>query len=296
VIQAVGGVFVEEFVAPAALGGRTHRFYRVNLGSRSRVRPEGTRTKRLGIVAHSAEGGSLCFLTACREGRKVLGPHMHPEIVVSAIPMALSMPGWEAGDHALVASFLRRGVEQVAAGGAEFFICPDNTAHIVLERIASTLPIPGLHIADVVSREMAARGWKRAAVLGTKWTMTGTVYPEALRLRGLDHLIPDDNTRSLINDAIFDELCQGVFEPATTDFFVRAIGDLRAQGADCVILGCTELPLILSDANSPLPVLDSTRLLARYAVAEAVDDGPLRSEGGWVQQHLRLPGSRRQGV
>src|SRR5688572_11539281 len=124
--------------------------------------------KRIGIVAHSAEGAALCFITACREGQATLGAHMHPEIVMSAIPMGLSMAGWEADDYEQVGQFLRRGVEQVAAAGADFFICPDNTAHIVLERIAPTLPIPGLHIADVVTHEMAHNGWTSAGLLGTK--------------------------------------------------------------------------------------------------------------------------------
>src|SRR5688572_107713 len=155
------------------------------------IERESPSMKRLGIVAHSAEGASLCFLTACREGQKVMGPHMHPEIVVSAIPMGLSMPGWETNDHELVAHYLRRGVEQVAAAGADFFICPDNTAHIVLEKIADTLPIPGLHIADVVTNEMTRNGWTSAGLLGTKWTMTGPVYADALRRRGFDRLVPD---------------------------------------------------------------------------------------------------------
>jgi aspartate racemase len=240
--------------------------------------------KTIGIVAHSAEGASLCFITACREGQKLLGPHMHPEIVLSAIPMGLSMPGWESDDHELVAQFLRRGVEQVAAAGADFFICPDNTAHIVLEQIAKTLPIPGMHIAEVVSREMAERGWKTAALLGTKWTMTGTVYADALRRRGFETLIPDAPARAMIDDAIFEELCRGVFKPATTESFVQTIGLLGSRGADCVILGCTEIPLIISESNSSLPVLDSTRLLAKYAVKEAVDDRPLASEDGWLRQ------------
>jgi len=239
--------------------------------------------KTIGIVAHSAEGASLCFITACREGQKLLGPHMHPEIVLSAIPMALSMPGWEADDHELVAQHLRRGVEQVAAAGADFFICPDNTAHIVLEQIGKTLPIPGMHIADVVSREMAERGWKTAALLGTKWTMTGTVYADALQRRGFDRLIPDEPARAMIDDAIFDELCLGVFKPETTAGFVEAIEDLGSRGADCVILGCTEIPLIISESNSSLPVLDSTRLLAKYAVKEAADNRLLSSEDGWVR-------------
>lgn len=238
--------------------------------------------KTIGIVAHSAEGGALCFITACREGQSLLGAHMHPDIVVSAIPMALSLPGWEGDDHELVARHLRRGVETVAAAGADFFICPDNTAHIVLERIAGDLPIPGLHIAEVVAAEMAGKGYRHAALLGTKWTMTGRVYPEALAKRGAGRLMPDDATRARLNEAIFEELCQGIFTPETTRVFVDAIEALRLQGADCAILGCTEIPLIVSDANSPVPVLDSTRLLARYAVREAVSERPLAARGGWI--------------
>jgi aspartate racemase len=238
--------------------------------------------KTIGIVAHSAEGGALCFLSACREGQALIGAHMHPDIVVSAIPMGLSMPGWEGDDHDLVARHLRRGVEIVAAAGADFFICPDNTAHIVLETIAGSLPIPGLHIADVVAHEMAEQGHRKAALLGTKWTMTGRVYPEALARRGFERVIPDEATRATINDAIFEELCQGVFEPDTTRVFVEAIDALRLEGADCAILGCTEIPLIVSHANSPLPVLDSTRLLASYAVREAVSERLLAPLGGWL--------------
>jgi len=245
--------------------------------------------KTVGIVAHSAEGGTLCFITACREGQRILGPHMHPEIVVSAIPMALSLAGWESGDHAAPARALFRGVEQVARAGAEFFVCPDNTAHIVLETIADTLPIPGLHIADVVCDELLEAGWKRPGLLGTRWTMTGTVYANALRRRGVDRLIPDERTREALNAAIFDELCQGIFRPGTTELFERAIDDLRAAGADCAILGCTEIPLIISEANSSLPVLDSTRLLAKHAVREAIADRPLARGGGWISRRLAQP-------
>ena len=239
--------------------------------------------KRIGIVAHSAEGGALCFITACREGQQRLGAHLHPEIVLSAIPMGLSMPGWEADDHALVAAQLRRGVEQVARAGAEFFVCPDNTAHLVLDEIAATLPIPGLHIARVVCREIRAHGWRAAGLLGTRWTMTGAVYARALEAHGLERLVPPPARREQIDRAIFDELCLGRFEPGTTALFVESIRELAAAGADCAILGCTEIPLIISDENSPLPVLDSTRLLARYAVQEALSERALRSSSGWLE-------------
>lgn len=239
--------------------------------------------KTIGIALHSAEGGALCLLTACHEGAARLGPHMHPTIVASAIAMGLSMPGWESGDHADVGRYLAEGVRRVADGGADFYVCPDNTAHIVLERIAAELPIPGLHIAEVVCREIAKHGWKRAGLLGTKWTMTGPVYAAALERAGVERLIPDETTRERLNTAIFDELCRGVFEPRTVEMYVRAIEDLKSRGAECVILGCTEIPLIITKENSPLPPLDSTRLLARYAVAEALSDRPVPRSGGWLE-------------
>jgi len=238
--------------------------------------------KTLGIVAHSAEGGALCFLTACREGAVHLGPHMHPNIVVSAIPMGLSMAGWESGDHQVVAKHLSRGVQQVADAGADFYVCPDNTAHIVLEQIANDLPLPGLHIAEAVCREITAEGWRQVGVLGTRWTMTGPVYARALQEQGLEPLIPGEPMREQLNNAIFDELCQGIFTTGTTDLFLQAIADLKSRGADCVILGCTEIPLVITPENSPLPVLDSTRILARSAVRVAVDEQSIAIKSGWL--------------
>ena len=237
--------------------------------------------KTIGIAAHSAEGAALCFLTACHEGAAQLGPHMYPNIVMSAVPMALSLPGWEADDHAAVGKFLAQGVQTVANGGADFFVCPDNTAHIVLEKIANDLPLPGLHIAEVVCSEISKQGWKQIGLLGTRWTMTGPVYRLALEKRDCELLVPDEQTRERLNAAIFDELCMGVFNTSTTDYFLQAIDDLKSRGAECVILGCTEIPLIVTPENSSLPTLDSTRLLAKYAVREAISDRPL-TKTGWL--------------
>jgi aspartate racemase len=238
--------------------------------------------KTIGIVAHSAEGAALCFLTACREGAVHLGSHMHPNIVLSAVPMGLSMPGWEANDHAAVGKYLSQGVQQVADAGADFFVCPDNTAHIILEQIAASLPLPGLHIAEVVCHEVTMRGWKHVGLLGTRWTMTGPVYETALTKRGLEMLVPDEPMRERLNAAIFDELCLGIFNTSTTELFVGAIEDLKSRGAECVILGCTEIPLIVTSENSPLPAFDSTRLLAKYAVREAVNERPISVKAGWL--------------
>lgn len=237
--------------------------------------------KTIGIVAHSGEGAALCFLTACHEGSTLLGPHMHPNIVMSAVPMALSLPGWEADDHAAVGRFLAEGVQQVADAGADFYVCPDNTAHIVLEKIADELPLPGLHIAEVVCQEIKKHGWKQIGLLGTRWTMTGPVYKTAFEKQGWDFLVPEEPTRERLNAAIFDELCLGIFNASTTDLFLQAIEDLKSKGAECVILGCTEIPLIVTPENSALPTFDSTRLLAKYAVREAISDRPL-TKSGWL--------------
>lgn len=238
--------------------------------------------KTIGIAAHSAEGGALCFITACREGGKLLGEHNHPNIVVSAIPMSLSMPAWNTDDHQTVAKYLAQGVQQVADAGADFFICPDNTAHIVLEKVIDDLALPGMHIAEVVCTEIKANGWSKAALLGTNWTMTGPVYKHILDRMEIECLIPEVDTRQKIHDAIFNELCNGEFTEATTQLFVDAIETLKQQGAECVILGCTEIPLIINEVNSPVPPLDSTRLLAKYAVKESVSKNEYGPQTGWI--------------
>jgi aspartate racemase len=256
---------------------------RVASGSASPLEaPSPSGSKTLGIVAHSAEGAALCFQEACREGGRLLGEHLHPNVVLSAVPMGLSLPGWRGDRHDEVAPFLEQGVKMVAAAGADFYICPDNTAHLVLDGIAGRLPLPGLHIAAVVCAEIERQGWTRIGLLGTRWTMTGRVYDAALRQRDLVRLIPDERSRERLNDAIFDELCNGIFTDSTTALFLDAIEELRSRGAQCVILGCTEIPIIVTPRNSPLPVLDSTRLLAQYAVRLAVDARPLDRTSGWL--------------
>ena len=238
--------------------------------------------RTLGIVAHSSEGASLCFATACLHGDQRLGAYMHPDIVMSAVPMGLSMPGWESDDHDEVAKHLAKGVLICVDGGADFYVCPDNTAHIVLEKIADELPIPGLHIARVVCDEIRSRGFATVGLLGTKWTMCGPVYEKAMESASLTRVVPCEDTRMRINDAIFSELCRGIVTPKTTEMFIGAVQELKDNGAECVVLGCTEIPLVVTTENSPLPTIDSTRLLARRAVDVCIDTGELRVEGGWI--------------
>jgi len=228
--------------------------------------------KHVGILAHSFEGATLCFRTACLEGVKRLGPHMHPEITMTCSPMALVLEAWERGDNEKLHSFFMDDARKLAAAGCDFFVCPDNTAHIALESSGEPFPIPGLHIGEVVADQAAAGGRKRVGILGTKYTMSGPVYPGALGRRGIEWSVPDEADRDVVNDIIFDELCLGQFNDAARDAYVRIIDKLKADGCDAVALVCTEIPLLITQEVSPLPILDSTRLLAAAAVEVALGE------------------------
>lgn len=231
--------------------------------------------KHIGILAHSFEGATLCFRTACLEGVKRLGSHMHPEITMTCSPMSLLLEAWERNDtHTLRDAFLD-DARKLAAAGCDFFVCPDNTAHIALESAGKLYPIPGLHIAEVVAEQAARHARRKVGILGTRFTMTGPVYPGALGRRGITWAVPNEADREIIDDIIFNQLCLGVFSDESRDAYVRIIDRLKADGCDAVALVCTEIPLLISQDVSPLPVFDSTRLLAAAAVDVAIGERPM---------------------
>jgi aspartate racemase len=223
-----------------------------------------------GILAHSVEGASLCLRAFCQEGFRELGPHQHPDVSLDAIALAQSMPAWEAGDLATIRDILATSVERLARAGADFFVCPDNTAHLALEARGPALALPGLHIAEVVAERAAVIGATRVGVLGTKYTMDGPIYPRELASRGIAWDVPNADDRRMIDDVIFDELVNGEFLEPSRHAFVRVIRQLEARGCDAVALVCTEIPLLVPPEVSPLPTLDSTTLLARAAFDVAV--------------------------
>ncbi|MEY9860303.1 aspartate racemase [Catenulispora sp. GAS73] len=227
--------------------------------------------RHLGILAHSAEGAALSFQTFCREGFARLGPHDHPDVTLDLIPLARSMPHWESGDYPAVRDILRESADRLAAAGADFFICPDNTAHLAFELDGDPYPIPGLHIAEVVADEAAARGHRKVGILGTRFTMEGPVYPRALAALGIASAVPDAADRATVDTIIFDELVNGVFTDASRAAYHRVIEHLAAAGCDAVALVCTEIPLLVTPETSPLPTLDSTRLQARAAFDVAIN-------------------------
>ena len=226
--------------------------------------------QHIGIVACSAEGAALCYTTICTEGAKRLGPHAHPEVSMHTPSLADYMELIYRGDWSAVGELMLESARKLKAIGADFLICPDNTIHQALPFIERTSPLPWLHIADSVADAAAERGYRRLGLTGTKWLVDSPVYPEKLEARGIGYLRPSDAERDEINRLIMDELVYGVSKPATIARFQSVMARMKDQGCDAVVLGCTEIPLIMSDANSPLPTLDSTRLLARAALKRAV--------------------------
>ncbi|HJR22348.1 MAG TPA: amino acid racemase [Dongiaceae bacterium] len=227
------------------------------------------KAQHIGIVACSAEGAALCYKTICVEGAALLGAHAHPEVSMHTPSLADYVACLERGDLPGVADLMLASAGKLARIGADFLICPDNTIHEALPLVLPRSPLPWLHIADVVAAEAAARGFRRLGITGTRWLVDSEVYPEALTARGLGYLRPNAEERAECNGFIMDELVYDKLTPESVACFQRVIARMKEEGCDAVVLGCTEIPLIINDRNSPLPTLDSTRLLARAALRQA---------------------------
>lgn len=225
----------------------------------------------IGIVACSAEGAALCYRTICVEGADLVGPYNHPEVSMHGHPFAQYVKYIEAGDWAGVAELMLSSAEKLARTGADFLIAPVNTVHQAFDLVAHRSPRPWLHIAVEVANETKRQGYKRLGVLGTRSLMDGPVYRETLKAAGIEHRVPPAEQRERVHRLIFDELVHGNLQPRTQAYFTELIRSLKDEGCDAVALACTEIPLLMTPESSPLPMLDSTRILARAALRKAVE-------------------------
>jgi aspartate racemase len=229
--------------------------------------------RHIGIVAYSAEGAALCYRTICLEGAEFLGPHAHPEVSMHTSSLAAYVKCLDRNDWQGISELMLTSAHKLAKIGAEFLICPDNTIHQALATVEPRSPLPWLHIAEVVAAEAVTRGYRRLGLTGTRWLVDSDVYPTKLDARNLSYVRPTLQERDVINRIIMDELVRGTFKPEAVAYFRSVITRMKEEGCDAVILGCTEIPLIVNDLNSPLPTLDSTRLLARAALHRAMQNG-----------------------
>ena len=227
-------------------------------------------TQHIGIVGVSAEGAALCYRTICTEGEQYFGTYGHPEVSMHTLPLETYMKPLLADDWSGVGEALLRSMEKLAEIGVDFVICPDNTVHQAIPYIEARLPLPFLHIADVVADYAVEQGFARLGLTGTQWLVESDVYPKKLKQSDLDYIRPTAAERQEINRIIMDELIYGTCKPTAITYFQKVMKRMKGAGCDAVILGCTEIPLIMNDGNSPLPTLDSTRLLARAALRRAV--------------------------
>ena len=228
-------------------------------------------TQHIGIVAGSAEGAALCYRTICLEAPAVMGEHNHPEITMNSVPLAAHMRHVRANDWEALAGILAASAHKVAQAGANFAICPDNTYHQSFKYLISQSPIPWIHIAGAVADEAQRSGFRRLGILGTKYLTESSVYPEALAEYKIEREIPEEVDREKINQIIFKELVNGIFLETSRLYFNEVAEELKKRGCDAVVLGCTEIPLIVNPEDTPLPTLDSTRLLARAALKKALE-------------------------
>jgi aspartate racemase len=229
-------------------------------------------SKHVGIVACSAEGAALCYRTFCVEAAAQMGEHMHPEVSMHTHPLGNYMVHIRYGNWQEVARLMLSSVRKLSEIGAEFIICPDNTIHQAFDLVIAESPIPLLHIAEAVSDEAKHRGFNNLSITGTKFLMTGPVYSETLKKYNISCQIPDENDRERIDIIIFRELVNGIFLEESRRYFNIVIQKFKDSGCDAVVLGCTEIPLLIDPNDCPLPTLDSTRLLARAALKEALKD------------------------
>ena len=227
--------------------------------------------KHVGIVACSAEGAALCFRTLCGQAPAQMGEHMHPEVSMHTYPLGEYMPYIRSGDWEGVAGLMHGTAEKLVEIGADILICPDNTIHEAFDLVTETSPVPWIHIADAVGHEAKARGFTKLGITGTKYLMTGPVYPRRLAELGIACEVPDEHDRERIDTIIFTQLVNGIFTEESRLYFNDVIQKLKDSGCDAVVLGCTEIPLLVDPDDCPLPVLDSTRILARAALKKALE-------------------------
>lgn len=227
--------------------------------------------KHIGIVAGSAEGAALCYKTICIEAQEKLFKYRHPEITIHTPPLSDYMQHIWNGNWEEVAELMLNSARIVAKAGAEFAICPDNTLHQAYNLMISKSPIPWLHIAEVVGKEAKQQKFKHLGILGTKYLMNSSVYPDALKKFNITCEIPEVSDQDIVDKVIFEELVNGVFTEESRKVFNKIIQKLAKKNCDAVVLGCTEIPLLIDPNDCPLPTLDSTRILARAAIKKALE-------------------------
>lgn len=228
--------------------------------------------KHIGIVACSPEGAALCYRTICYEAHSKMGEYVNPEISINSISLKTYVDLFEAQKWDDVAELLLTSSKKLASIGAEFIICPDNTVHEAYDRVAPNSPIPWLSLLEEVGIEAKRRGHEKVGILGTEYIMTSSLYQNKLIDAGIEVEIPNEKNRKMISKIVYNELANGLFTERSRVYFDEVVKKFKDNDADGVVLGCSEISLLIDKEECPLPTLDSTRILARVAFKRSIEE------------------------
>ena len=227
--------------------------------------------KTIGLLGGMSWESTVSYYQLINEAVKErLGGLHSAKILLHSVDFAEIEACQSSGDWDRSADVLSQAARGLVRAGADFLVICTNTMHKVAPRIQADAGVPLLHIAEVTARALEERGVQKAALLGTRYTMTQDFYKGKLAEAGIAVLTPNAADMNTVNRVIFDELCRGVVSPGSKREFLRIIGDLARQGAQGVVLGCTEIGLLIGQEDTDLPVFDTTRIHAQAAVEEAL--------------------------
>jgi aspartate racemase len=222
--------------------------------------------KPIGIVALTAEGGSLCYRTIVTESATMLPPSVHPPVILYNPSLHLTNGYIQTRDWQGLAAVVRDAIAKVVSIGAELVVIPANAAHYAAAHFVPECPVPFVNIVETTVAACVDGSYARVAILGIGITMSDGLYEQPLRERGIEPIVPTAEEQMVINRVIFDHIIPARVTPSAVQQIVDLMEQLKERGADAVILGCTELPIVIDESNAPLPFIDTTRLLARKAV------------------------------
>ncbi len=227
--------------------------------------------KKIGILGGlSPELTVEYYLYLTRTYTERYGNYAYPEIIIYSVSFQPYVDWPASGRWDLIAQGLSEAAQKLEAAGADFIIIAANTMHLVIDQIRAAVHIPVLSILDAVADAVLERGLQTVGLLGTISTMEKGFYQEALARRGLSVLTPEPDERRYVSDVIYNELVAGKLRPEARARYVEIIQRLADHGAQGVILGCTEIPLLVSQADAGVPLFDTTRIHAEAALAYAL--------------------------
>jgi aspartate racemase len=221
----------------------------------------------IGIVSNSAEGACMCIRTICTEGPKLSGAsHNHPEVSLHIIPLAHYMRHLDKGEHAHIADLMLESANKLASIGAQMLISPDSSVHAAMPLVLPKSPLPWLSVSEVVAEAALIAGYKKLGLLGTNWVIDSGVYQTTLAAYRMECLVPPASATEAIDDIMVSEMFQGVHKIESFRFLQAAAQELKKQGCEAIILGTSEMSLMLTTENLGIPVLSPAKLLAQEAL------------------------------